>query len=845
MLVGVVTLGTVSLAVPVANAAKPGPRPANDDFANAQVLTGSLPITINGTNVGATAEDGEPQHGPVGASPASVWYSWTAQSGGPVQVDVCGTGTNYDAAVAVYTGSSLGSLNPIRQALPTCSYRSGVPAFKATAGTTYKIAVDGFDGEQGNFALNLSAGPPTPANDDFADAQVLAGSLPITVNGTTVAATVEAGEPSNGEAGSSVWYSWTAPSDGTIQVDTCGTGTNLNTEVAVYTGSSVNELTFVANNFNNCSPQSLLKFDATTGETYKVMVGGGAVFESGPVQGDFVLRVGPPPSAPPNDDMADAGVLSGSLPITVNGTNVGATVESGEPAHSGYAGASVWYSWTAPSDRTIQLQACFGGFFPEVAVYTGSSVDSLTEVGSGSCYAQFDATSGTTYKVAIASSSDEFGTFKLVVTTPLDDFALGGVARQSNGKLVAAGYSAGNFAVARYNTNGTLDTSFSGDGMQTTNFGGDDFGHALAIQSNGKIVVAGRVDERGANDYGVVRYNSNGSLDTSFSGDGKQTTDFGGGDSAYGIVIQPNGKIVVTGLADADDAHEVEGDFGLARYNANGSLDTAFSGDGRQTTDFGGLDGAFEAAIQSDGKIVAGGTTNATKKGDDDFALARYNADGSLDTSYSGDGKQTTNFGGHESAQKIAMQANGKVVAVGSVARSGPRPIRVDPRTAPHGRTETRSDFALARYNLDGSLDTSFGNKGKQATDLSGFDDAAFGVAIQPDGKIVAAGVAEQIFGPAERADFGLARYNANGTLDTSFSGDGIQTTDFGSQEEVDGSIVIQPDGKIVTAGGSYFGSLVNGEFSDGQDFLLARYNANGTLDNAFNGDGRVITDFP
>ena len=171
-------------------------------------------------------------------------------------------------------------------------------------------------------------------------------------------------------------------------------------------------------------------------------------------------------------------------------------------------------------------------------------------------------------------------------------------------------------------------------------------------------------------DFALARYNPNGSLDTSFSGDGKQTTDFGGSTSARGGA--PGRR------QDRRRRHggTGSGDFALARYNPGGSLDTSFSGDGKQTTDFGGVDGANGGGAPGDGKIVAVGQTSG---GDGDFALARYNPSGSLDLSFSGDGKQTTDFGGSDGASGVALQADGKIVAVGGTGSGG-------------------GDFALARY---------------------------------------------------------------------------------------------------------------------------------------------------
>ena len=331
---------------------------------------------------------------------------------------------------------------------------------------------------------------------------------------------------------------------------------------------------------------------------------------------------------------------------------------------------------------------------------------------------------------------------------------------------------------------GDLDASFDGDGKVTTDLGGFDTANGVAIQADGRIVAAGT--GTASVDFALARYNRDGSLDTDFGGDGNVTTDFGGSDGAEGVAVQPDGKIVAAGGGAAD--------FALARYNRDGSLDTSFHGDGKVTTDFGGLDAAVGVAIQPNGRIVAAGFA----AGSADFALARYNRDGSLDTSFDGDGMVTTDFGGSmfEAAAGVAIQPDGRIVAAGF----------------------TQSDFALARYNRDGSLDTSFDGDGKVTTDFGGTDFAFGGLAIQPDGRIVAAG------GGAPGDDFALARYNRDGSLDTSFDGDGKVTTDFGASDQAS-AIAIQSGGKIVAAG--------HRAESVGINWALARYNRDGSLDTA------------
>jgi len=399
--------------------------------------------------------------------------------------------------------------------------------------------------------------------------------------------------------------------------------------------------------------------------------------------------------------------------------------------------------------------------------------------------------------LAGAGSLDTSFSFGGKVTTPIGsgtDVAQA-VALQPDGKIVAAGNSISGFtdrfALARYNPNGSLDTSFDGDGKLTTAIGsGNENAYAVAIQPDGKIVAAGYSSNGSDYDFALARYNANGSLDTSFDGDGKQTTAIGGSDDvAFAVALQPDGKIVAAGQS----FNGSNDDFALARYNANGSLDTSFDGDGKQTTAIGsGNENAYAVAIQPDGKIVAAG--RSSNGSDDDLALVRYNANGSLDSSFDGDGKQTTAFGsGNDDAYAVAIQPDGKIVAAG------------------YGLVGSVSEFALARYNPDGSLDSSFDGDGKQTTAI-GSGDAAYAVAIQPDGKIVAAG---NSFNGSD-VDFGVARYNPNGSLDIGFGGGGELTTQIGSGNDFGAAAALQPDGRIVVAGSSSNGS--------DYDFALARY---------------------
>jgi uncharacterized delta-60 repeat protein len=382
------------------------------------------------------------------------------------------------------------------------------------------------------------------------------------------------------------------------------------------------------------------------------------------------------------------------------------------------------------------------------------------------------------------------------VTTPIGlEFDEGrSVAIQTDGRLVAAGYSSNgtnnDFAVVRYNTNGTLDTSFSDDGKALTPIfaASDDYAFSVAVQSDGRIVVAGFTVNASNADLAVVRYNTDGSLDTSFDGDGKAITPVGSSaDIGYSVAIQPDGRIVVVGTS----RNGAVSDFAIIRYNTNGSLDTSFDGDGKVMTSIRGEDNARSVAIQTDGRIVVAG--NSFEGSDTDFTLVRYNANGTLDTSFDGDGMVITPVGGVVSvAYSVAVQTDGRIVAAGCTVCI----------------SEPDDDFAVVRYNTDGTLDTSFDGDGKVVTQVGSGSDQAFSIATQTDGRLVVAGFSSN----GSNADFGVVRYNTDGSLDNSFDGDGKALTPIGSGSDDAASVAIQSDGRIVAAGTS------------SNDFALVRY---------------------
>jgi uncharacterized delta-60 repeat protein len=361
---------------------------------------------------------------------------------------------------------------------------------------------------------------------------------------------------------------------------------------------------------------------------------------------------------------------------------------------------------------------------------------------------------------------------------------------------------------------GDLDPTFGSGGKVTTAIVADyNWANAVAVQGDGKIVAAGFCADSG---FCLARYNGDGSLDTSFDSDGKVTTTmFASGSNANGVAVQGDGRIVAVGACFVGLTQ-----FCLARYNGDGTLDTSFDVDGKVTTamntdTFRSGSSANAVAVQGDGKIVVGGVCfdGETTDGEmADFCLARYNGDGSLDTSFESDGEVRTRIFGAERAIAIAVQGDGKIVAAGN--------CHVGSATA---------NFCLARYNSDGGLDTSFDSDGTVKTAIGAGPDYANGVALQGDGKIVAAGSCN-----ASPIEFCLARYNSNGSLDTSFDGDGTVTTTISASGSFASAVAVQGDGKIVEAGSCIVGSQ--------QDFCVARYNSNGGLDASFDGDGTVTT---
>jgi uncharacterized delta-60 repeat protein len=370
-------------------------------------------------------------------------------------------------------------------------------------------------------------------------------------------------------------------------------------------------------------------------------------------------------------------------------------------------------------------------------------------------------------------------------------------AVQPDGKILAAGVSNGagtyDFALSRYLADGSIDPSFGHGGKVITDFATSfDWAFALVLQPDGKIVVGGVTDASGSRDFALARYQPDGSLDPVFGQGGRVIAKLRplSADTVYSLALQPDGKILAGGTTFPDRVVlRPNGDFILARFMPEGAPDPFFGIGGAVTTDFGGesWDDAWALALQPDGGVVLGGSTNAGNSpgvlfGADQLGLARYTPQGMLDGTF-GDGGTVTVDGGSmvEAVRALALNTDGKIVAAGFV------------------NGEHRGDLLLARFTSFGGLDLSFGTSGLTVTDLESGSERLEGVALQPDGWIVAAG---QVAGD-RHADFAVVRYDPQGHLDPSFGRDGLATFDFGGREDRIHGLALQPDGGIVAVGQS------------------------------------------
>jgi uncharacterized delta-60 repeat protein len=343
---------------------------------------------------------------------------------------------------------------------------------------------------------------------------------------------------------------------------------------------------------------------------------------------------------------------------------------------------------------------------------------------------------------------------------------------------------------------GDLDTSFAGDGKQVINFGGLDAARVVLVQPNGRIVVAG--GGAAASSFCVARLRANGALDTTFGSGGKRVIGFGGDEEgAFGAALQPDGKIVLVGDSDFRVA--------VARLNPNGSLDATFSGDGRKVFSWGPISRAMAVLVLPNGKLLLAGFSGPEGG---NIQVARLKANGALDTTFGTGGKAPVDFGGDDFGLAMARQANGRILVAGRSVET---------------RLGSVAGAVVARLRAGGALDPDFAGDGRVTLPGGGSVSA---VLVQPDRKIVVAGNA----GGSQVMT--VTRLKPNGSPDPMFDGDGTVTIDFGSLSDIANDAVRQPDGKIVVAGHSQ------------GDFAVARLNPNGSPDATFGAAGKATVDF-
>jgi uncharacterized delta-60 repeat protein len=345
---------------------------------------------------------------------------------------------------------------------------------------------------------------------------------------------------------------------------------------------------------------------------------------------------------------------------------------------------------------------------------------------------------------------------------------------------------------------GDLDPGFDGDGRQIVDFGGDDVAWDVAVDAQGRIVSAGFTSPNFQ--FAVARLTSTGAPDFSFSGDGKQIVPFAQEARANALALQPDGKIVLVG--------ESGDDLTVARLTAAGEPDSQFGADGNTdgTQTYPGWSGGYDVAVQPDGKIlIVGSATNPDGGTNGDYVVTRLQPNGAPDTDFSGDGRAFVDFGFIDNAFAIALQPDGRILAVGAAYNAG----------------ATASDIGVARLLASGAPDPSFPNR---QVDIAALD-FGLSVLVQGDGRIVVAG--------ENGSDMAVTRLNDNGSPDNSFDGDSKATVDFGGDDYAY-EVLQQANGKLVLAGDTTVGA----------NMAVARLQPGGALDTTFHADGKQTVEF-
>jgi uncharacterized delta-60 repeat protein len=375
-------------------------------------------------------------------------------------------------------------------------------------------------------------------------------------------------------------------------------------------------------------------------------------------------------------------------------------------------------------------------------------------------------------------------------------------------------------SLSSFSQTGTLDLSFGNQGKVVTNLGIDEFGRCTAVQADGKILVAGSITTTGAaGDFLIMRYKSDGTIDSTFGKKGRKRFDFrNGNDFATAIAVLADGSILLAGTT-ANPLDASEADFAVVKLNSDGTLDNNFGPNGRLIIDFQGRkDEGSGLAVTSDGKILVAGTTSNIDGSESAFAVAQYNSDGTLNTSFGNSGKDIIGFGiNFATCNAIVIQSDNQIVLGGTLANAS-----------------NQSNFALARISQGGILDNSFGGTGRVSVDLYNKNDLLNSIVLQGT-KIIAAGITFNDNANTD-ADFGLTRINSDGTVDNTFGVQGKVKTDYNNSYNAISQIGMLANGEVVVSGS------VNNSTDFG--FIIAGYSADGILDNSFGTNGFTETYF-
>ena len=382
-----------------------------------------------------------------------------------------------------------------------------------------------------------------------------------------------------------------------------------------------------------------------------------------------------------------------------------------------------------------------------------------------------------------------FGTNGKVSALFSNGLAYGGGVRQADGKLIITGFTNGDFAAARFTQSGVLDSTYGTNGKSIVSIQANDIPYGCTLQPDGKLIIVGTTTLNSSDyNFAAIRLKTNGTLDSTFGVNGKTILSYPGNNEAHAVIVQSDGKILVAGFSDYTGSNSTPIPL-LTRLTPDGLFDNTFNnGQGWSTytgsAALGYSTWIYAMALQSDGKILIGGTSNTTGFGTT-FVIFRFNANGTMDNSLDWSSTRYAdglNAGGI--AYALAVQLDGQIIAAGV----------------------THDDFYVCRFNTNGSLDNSFGNSslGVHTSLASSNSDRIISCVIQDDGKILVAGAANY--------NFGLARFNSDGSLDNTFGTGGKVVTDFGDFDEIYSVVTKPDDGKVIALGRS------------GDNFTAAQY---------------------